>query len=241
MPEVPMQPQPGPFPGWRDRADAGRQLAAALAGYAGTPDLLVLGLPRGGVPVAAEVARGLHAPLDVVVVRKVGYPPQPELAAGAVAGIAGVTAVVHNADVLDYWHRREPHAGQLFAAAADQQLAEVRRREELFRQGAPPRPVAGHTVVLVDDGIATGATMRAALEALRQLQPAWVAAAAPMACGSGAELRTLRSDDVVVPWARSGLDAVGLAYLRFPQTTDAEVRELLHPLPGSRDGGPPPR
>lgn len=233
---TPMQHQPGPFPGWRDRADAGRQLAAALAGYAGTQALLVLGLPRGGVPVAAEVARALHAPLDVVVVRKVGYPPQPELAAGAVAGIAGVTAVVHNADVLDYWRRRDPQAGQLFAAAADLQLAEVRRREDLFRQGAPPRPITGHTVVLVDDGIATGATMRAALAAVRQLRPARVAAAAPVACGSGAELRAFPADDVVVPWARSGLDAVGLAYRHFPQITDVEVRDLLGP-PGTPDEG----
>lgn len=238
MPEAPMQQQPGPFLGWRDRADAGRQLAAALAGYAGTQDLLVLGLPRGGVPVAAEVARGLQAPLDVVVVRKVGYPPQPELAAGAVAGIAGVTSVVHNPDVLDHWRRREPQAGQLFAAAAHAQLAEVRRREELFRQGAPARPIAGHTVVLVDDGIATGATMRAALAAVRQLHPAWLVAAAPVACGSGAELRLFPADDVVVPWARSGLDAVGLAYRRFPQTTDAEVRELLNPSGNADDGLP---
>ncbi|MCC3278320.1 phosphoribosyltransferase [Arthrobacter sp. zg-Y40] len=230
MPDPPQQHNPRP--GWQDRADAGRQLAAALAGYAGSTDLLVLGLPRGGVPVAAEVARSLGAALDVVVVRKVGYPPQPELAAGAVAGIAGVTSMVRNEDVLAYWRTRDPEAEALFDAASGEQLAEVRRREELFRQGAPPRRLRGSTVIVVDDGIATGATMRAALGAVRQLDPARLVAAAPMSCGGAAELPAFGADDVVVPWAPSGLPAVGLAYRSFPQTTDAQVRELLG-MPGA--------
>ena len=231
MPETSVQYRAGPPPRWRDRADAGRKLAAALAGYADAPDLLVLGLPRGGVPVAAEVARSLHAPLDVVVVRKVGYPPQPELAAGAVAGIAGVASVVRNAEILAYWRNRDARAEDLFAAAACSQLAEVRRREELFRPRAAARRITGSTVVVVDDGIATGATMRAALGAVRQLAPHRVVAAAPVACG--AEPPALPADDVVVPWTAGGLPAVGLAYRCFPQTSDAEVRELL-------DGQPPP-
>lgn len=232
MPAPP--PQRTPDPGWQDRADAGRQLAAALAGYAGIRELLVLGLPRGGVPVAAEVARTLGAALDVVVVRKVGYPPQPELAAGAVAGIAGVTSLVRNEDVLAYWRSRDPQAEALFTSAAAAQLDEVRRREDLFRQAAPPRRLRGSTVIVVDDGIATGATMRAALEAVRQLAPARLVAAAPMSCGSAAELSTFGADDVVVPWAQSGLPAVGLAYRSFPQTTNAQVRDLLG-IPEAQD------
>ncbi|MCC9204157.1 phosphoribosyltransferase [Arthrobacter sp. zg-Y769] len=216
-----------PSAGWVDRADAGRTLAVGLAGYSGTPGLLILGLPRGGVPVAAVVARALSAPLDVVVVRKIGYPEQPELAAGAVAGIAGTVCVVRNEEVLRYWRSRSPDADARFAAAAEQELAEVRRREEVFRPGTPARPITGGTVIVVDDGLATGATMRAALGAVRQLEPARLVAAAPVACGSAAELLIPPADDVVVPWAHSGLDAVGLAYRRFGQTTDAEVRTLL--------------
>ena len=213
--------------GWQDRDDAGRQLGAALAGYAGAPGLLVLGLPRGGVPVAAGVAQVLGADLDVVVVRKVGYALQPELAAGAVAGIAGNTALVRNQDVLAYWRTRSAGADALFNASVQEQLAEVRRREEQFRPGAPPLPVTGATVILVDDGLATGASMRAALQVVRGLAPAWLVAAAPMSCGTAADLPAALADDVVVPWAHSGLDAVGLAYNRFPQTTDAEVRAYL--------------
>ncbi|MCC3289919.1 MULTISPECIES: phosphoribosyltransferase [unclassified Arthrobacter] len=218
-----------PSPRWQDRADAGRALAVGLFPYAGAPGLLVLGLPRGGVPVAAEVARTLSAPLDVVVVRKIGYPEQPELAAGAVAGIAGTVCVVRNEDVLRYWRSRTQDAEALFAAAVEQQLGEVRSREELFRPGSPERRIAGCTVIAVDDGLATGATMRAALGAVRQLDPARLVAAAPVACGSAADRLSPPADDVVVPWPHSGLDAVGLAYRRFGQTTDAEVRDLLGP------------
>ncbi|UWX96820.1 phosphoribosyltransferase family protein [Arthrobacter zhaoxinii] len=212
---------------WEDRADAGRDLAVGLAAYAGAPGLLVLGLPRGGVPVAAEAARALSAPLDVVVVRKIGFPEQPELAAGAVAGIAGTVCTVRNEDVLRYWRSRDPGAEDLFAAAAEEQLAEVRRREELFRPGAPARNITGATVIAVDDGLATGATMRAALGAVRKLGPGRLVAAAPVACGSTAGLLVPPPDDVVVPWPNSGLEAVGLAYRRFGQTTDTEVRALL--------------
>ncbi|MDM7991431.1 phosphoribosyltransferase family protein [Arthrobacter sp. zg-Y877] len=216
-----------PSPGWQDRNDAGRALAARLAGYAGAPGLVVLGLPRGGVPVAAEVARALAAPLDVVVVRKIGYPEQPELAAGAVAGIAGTVCVVRNEDVLRYWRSRRSDAEARFAAAAEDQLAEVRRREELFRPDAPSRSLTGSTVLLVDDGLATGATMRAALGAVRKLAPARLAAAAPVACGNAADLLAPPADDVVVLWPDSGLEAVGLAYRRFGQVSDAQVRGLL--------------
>lgn len=227
MPEPATLPSPVPPRGWRDRADAGRQLAAALTAYAGAPALLALGLPRGGVPVAAEVASALDAPLDVVVVRKIGYPLQPELAAGAVAGIAGITNLVRNNEVLSYWRSRSSRADRMFEAAAEEQLVEVRRREELFRPKVPERAVAGATVILVDDGLATGASMRAALGAVRRLAPAWLVAAAPVACGTAADIPASLADDVVVPWANSGLDAVGLAYDSFPQTSDAEVRAHL--------------
>ncbi|WP_146360477.1 phosphoribosyltransferase [Arthrobacter yangruifuii] len=219
---------PSPPPArWQDRADAGRALAAGLLPYAGAPGLLVLGLSRGGVPVAAEVARELSAPLDVVVVRKIGHPEQPELAAGAVAGIAGTVCVVRNEDVLRSWRRRDPAAEALFAAAAGEQLAEVRRREELFRAGAPARSITGATVIAVDDGLATGATMRAALGAVRKLGPGLLVASAPVACGSIGGLLIPPADNVVVAWPDSGLEAVGLAYRRFGQTTDAEVRAQL--------------
>ncbi|UON91785.1 phosphoribosyltransferase [Arthrobacter zhangbolii] len=233
MPESATPPGPVPPHGWRDRTDAGRQLGAALTAYADAPQLLVLGLPRGGVPVAAEVAAALDAPLDVVVVRKIGYALQPELAAGAVAGIAGITGVVRNHDVLSYWRSRSSRADTMFKAAAEEELAEVRRREELFRPGTPVRAVPGATVILVDDGLATGSTMRAALGVVRRLAPAWLVAAAPVACGSAADIPASLADDVVVPWAHSGLDAVGLAYDSFPETTDAEVRAFLGV------GGPP--
>lgn len=218
----------GPLMGYADRADAGRRLAAALERFRTAPSLLVLGLPRGGVPVAAEVARVLGAPLDVVQVRKIGHPSQPELAVGAVASIAGVPAVVRNEDVLEAWRRHAgPGADQQFELALARQQAALHERAGFYRPYRSPQQVAGRTVIVVDDGVATGATMRAALSAVRQLQPLQLTAAAPMSCGTTAPLLQAGADEVVVPWPATGLSSVGQAYRHFGQTPDAEVQRLL--------------
>jgi predicted phosphoribosyltransferase len=160
-------PKPGLF---RDRSEAGRLLAAKLTAYASRPDVLVLGLPRGGVPVAYEVAQALGAPLDVFVVRKLGVPGYEELAMGAVA--TGGVRVLN-----DQLVRRLGIPGALIDTVASQERQELARRERLYREGRPPPDVRGRTVILVDDGLATGATMHAAIEALRQLQPARIVVA----------------------------------------------------------------
>ena len=218
----------GQLPGYADRADAGRRLATALERYRTAPALLVLALPRGGVPVAAEVARALKAPLDVVLVRKIGHPSQPELAVGAVASIAGVPSVVRNEDVMEAWRRQAgPGADQVFEHSLARQQSALRERAALYRPYRTPQQVAGRTVIVVDDGLATGATMRAALAAVHQLGPRLLVAAAPVACGTAAPLLTGTADDVVVPWSGTGLESVGQAYARFGQTPDAEVQQLL--------------
>ncbi|MFF2675755.1 phosphoribosyltransferase [Arthrobacter koreensis] len=215
-----------PFP-YTDRADAGRVLAGALERYRGGPGLMVLGLPRGGVPVAAEVAGALGAKLDVVVVRKIGHPRQPELAAGAVAEAGGAAAETWNGPVVNAWLAAAGPGGQ---AGLDAVLAsereELQRRARRFRGGRGVQELRGRTVLVVDDGIATGATMRAALEAVRKLDPAWLVAAAPMSCERTDALAEA-ANDVVIPWPDSGLPAVGSAYLHFGQTGEDEVRFLL--------------
>lgn len=225
---------------YRDRQDAGRKLGVELAAFFGMPRLLVLGLPRGGVPVAAAVANLLRVPLDVVSVRKVGLPSQPELAAGAMAWLAGTVTTVRNEPVLVDWQRtlasrrgRDPHsrgrpfdADQAFDEAAAVELLELIRRDKLYRIQREPLDVRGRTVIVVDDGLATGSTMRAALLALRRQEPARLVAAAPVSCGGADGLSNL-ADDVVIPWQSSGLASVGQAYESFDQTTDTEVRQLL--------------
>lgn len=215
-----------PFP-YADRQDAGRVLATALEGYRGRENLLVLGLPRGGVPVAAEAAAALGAPLDVVLARKVGHPRQPELAAGAVAEAGGEAAEVWNQEIVRSWLSAAAPDGQ---AALDSVLAaerrELQRRAARFRGSRGPQKIAGGTVIVVDDGVATGATMRAALTAVRSLHPAWLIAAAPMSCSAATSIAAA-ADDVVLPWPDSGLPAVGSAYRRFGQTPEDEVRSLL--------------
>ncbi|MFF2821985.1 phosphoribosyltransferase [Arthrobacter koreensis] len=212
---------------YTDRADAGRVLAGALERYRGGPGLLVLGLPRGGVPVAAEVAGALGAKLDVVVVRKIGHPRQPELAAGAVAEAGGAAAETWNLPIVNAWLAAAGPGGQ---AGLDAVLAsereELQRRARRFRGGRGVQELQGRTVIVVDDGIATGATMRAALEAVRKLDPAWLVAAAPMSCERTDALAEA-ANDVVIPWPDSGLPAVGSAYLHFGQTGEDEVRSLL--------------
>src|SRR3954465_8514857 len=165
---------------FQDRTDAGRQLAAKLAAYAGQPDVLVLALPRGGVPVAYEVAEALGASLDVFLVRKLGVPGQEELAMGAIAS-GGVRVL--NEEVID---ALGIPGAVIDAVAADEQL-ELERRERAYRDGRPAPEVHGRTVILVDDGLATGSTMRAAVAALRQLQPARVVVAVPVAAPSTVE------------------------------------------------------
>lgn len=219
---------------YRDRQDAGRQLGVELAPYFGAPRLLVLGLPRGGVPVAAAVAGVLRAPLDIVAVRKVGVPAQPELAAGAMAWLAGNVTTVRNETVLADWQRAmgsfQPQDGgaadRAFDEAAAIALLELIRRDKLYRMRRPPLEVSGRTVIVVDDGLATGSTMRAALLALRAQEPARLVAAAPVSCGNAADAAAV-ADDVVIPWNGAGLSAVGQAYAAFDQTTDDEVRKLL--------------
>lgn len=217
-----------------DREDAGRALATELADVDGS-HAIVLGLPRGGVPVAAIVAEALGAPLDVVVVRKVGVPSQPEVAMGAIASIAGSVVTVRNASVLD---SMGPDAQRRFDEVAARELVELERRQESYRAGRPPLDVRGKDVILVDDGIATGATMRAAVMALapdraaateagEPAGPATVTVAVPV--GPADTLDELRGlvDRVVCVSTPEPFWAVGQAYVDFTQVTDDEVRQLL--------------
>jgi predicted phosphoribosyltransferase len=205
--------------GFRDRTEAGRQLGQALAARLGAREnILVLGLPRGGVPVAFEVAQTLHAPLDVIVVRKLGVPGWEELAMGALAS-GGV-------QVLNERVARDIPAEVIEAAVARETL-ELERRGTAFRGSAPPPAIAGRTVVVVDDGVATGATLRAALQVLRQLKPARLIAAVPVASPEAqAEFAPL-VDDWLALITPEDFRAVGQWYEDFPQTPDAEVVHLL--------------
>jgi putative phosphoribosyl transferase len=205
---------------FRDRYDAGRFLAEKLTGFAGRPDLLVLALPRGGVPVGYEVARALDAPLDVFLVRKLGVPGQRELAMGAIA-TGGVRVLNH--DLVRALAIAEP---AIEAVAAEEQ-AELERRERAYRDGRPPPDVRGRTVILVDDGLATGSTMRAAARALRQQDAARIVVAVPVAPpDTCAEFRD-EVDDVVCALMPEPFYAVGLWYQDFSQTSDDEVHDLL--------------
>jgi erythromycin esterase-like protein/predicted phosphoribosyltransferase len=205
---------------FRDRRGAGLLLAQQLAAYANRPDVLVLALPRGGVPVAYEVAGALRAPLDVFVVRKLGIPGHDELAMGAVA-----TGGVHvlNKQVVN--RLRVP--GYVIDAVEARERQELARRERLYRGGRPPPDVRGRTVILVDDGLATGATMHAAIQALRQQQPARLVVAVPVASPETCEELKAEVDDVVCAVTPDPFYAVGYWYEDFSQTTDEEVRNLL--------------
>lgn len=203
---------------FRDRQDGGRRLAERLGPIPG--DVLVLGLPRGGIPVAYEVARSLQAPLDVFVVRKLGVPGQEELAMGAIA--TGNVRVV-NRDVVDAL-RIPP---RVLDEVAESEARELERRERSYRDGRPAPSVAGKTVILVDDGLATGSTMRAAVAALRQLGPARIVVAVPVAAASTCQDLRAEVDDVVCLATPEPFLAVGRFYEDFSQTTDDEVRALL--------------
>jgi len=205
---------------FENRAHAGAVLAAALERFAGQPDVIVLGLPRGGVPVAFQVAQALGAPLDVFLVRKLGVPGREELAMGAVAS-GGVRVL--NTEVIDTLHI-PPTVIEQVAAREERELA---RREALYRAGRTPLDLRGKTVILVDDGLATGSTMRAAVTAARLLEPAAVIVAVPVGSPDVCdELRTI-ADAVVCLETPPYLYAVGLWYRDFSQTTDSEVCNLL--------------
>jgi erythromycin esterase-like protein/predicted phosphoribosyltransferase len=203
-----------------DRRDAGRRLAEKIAGYSHRPDVLVLALPRGGVPVAYEVARALNAPLDVFVVRKLGVPGYEELAMGAVA--TGGVRVLNN-EIIEALGIPAP----IIDAVTARERQELARRERLYRGSRPQPDVRGRTVILVDDGLATGATMYAAIEALRQQGPARIVVAVPTASPDTCEEMKRRADEVVCAITPEPFHAVGRWYQEFSQTTDEEVRELL--------------
>jgi predicted phosphoribosyltransferase len=205
---------------FRDRRQAGMVLAGRLQHLAGISDLVVLALPRGGVPVAHEVARSLGAPMDVFVVRKLGLPGHPELAMGAIAS-GGVC--VMNEEVITMFR---PSAA-VIEAVARAELTELERRERAYRDGREPLPVEGRTVVLVDDGLATGSTMRAAVLAVRRLRPARVMVAAPVGARQTCEALRGIADEVVCAQTPEPFSAVGPWYVDFSQTTDEEVRQLL--------------
>jgi putative phosphoribosyl transferase len=207
-----------------DRVEAGRVLARLLTPYAGRPDVVVLGLPRGGVPVAAEVAAALDAPLDVLVVRKLGLPGDPELAMGAVAGVGPAVEVVRNEEVLA--HRRVGE--EAFEAVQRREMAVLREREAAYRAGRQAVPVAGRTVVLVDDGLATGATVAAAVAAVRHAGPARVVVAVPVGPATTCAVLREVADEVVCARTPRPFLAVGQAYRDFTPTSDEEVRRLLH-------------
>jgi putative phosphoribosyl transferase len=207
-------------PYFLDRYDAGRRLAAALSTYANQPDLLILALPRGGVPVAYEVARALHAPLDVFLVRKLGFPGHPELAMGAIA--TGGVRILDRQLIGMYG----VPAGEIERVTAAERR-EMERREWLYRDGRPPPDVSGRTVILIDDGLATGSTMRAAVEALREEGAKKIVAAVPVAAPDTCSAMKDEVDDIVCAITPEPFRAVGLWYADFSETTDEEVRQLL--------------
>ena len=207
----------GAFP---DRAEAGRFLATKLSKYSGRDDVIVLGLPRGGVPVAYEVARALRVPLDVFIVRKLGVPGFEELAVGAIAS-GGVRVL--NEDVA----RALPNADEIIQAVTQHETAEVERREQKYRDGRPAPEIQGKAVILIDDGLATGATMRAAVKALRQRGAAKIVVAVPVGPLDTCKEFEEEADEVVCASAPEFFQAVGQYYEDFSQTSDEEVRQLL--------------
>jgi predicted phosphoribosyltransferase len=203
-----------------NRADAGRFLAEKLARYANRDDVIVLGLPRGGVPVAYEVAKRLRAPLDVFIVRKLGVPGFEELAVGAIAS-GGVRVL--NEDVA----RALPSANEIIESVTARETAELERREQIYRDGRPAPELRDRIVILIDDGLATGATMRAAVKALRQRGVGKIVVAVPVGPPDTCREFEEDADEVVCGIAPEFFQAVGQYYEDFSQTSDEEVRELL--------------
>lgn len=207
--------------GFRDRRDAGLALGKALLEHRDWQDPVVLALPRGGVPVAAEVARELKAPLDILVVRKIGHPHQPEFAIGALAS-GGVMVINGETDSF----LRDVSPAEI-DRIVERERAELGRREALYRGDRVPVPLEGREVIVVDDGLATGATMRAAVQAVRQLRPARVTVAVPVGARESCDALRSLADDVVCIRTPEPFRAVGLWYSSFPQTSDEEVRQVL--------------
>jgi putative phosphoribosyl transferase len=216
-------------PIFTDRFQAGRALAARLRAYADRPDVLVLGLPRGGVPVAFAVARALDAPLEPLLVRKLGAPGAPELAMGAVA--SGGARVMNDDIVAELGITNEE-----IESVARVETEELERRDRLYRGDEPPLELRGKVVIVVDDGLATGATMRVAMRAVATQDPARLVAAAPVGSAEACHELGAYADEVVCAATPEPFHAVGLWYADFEQTSDAEVRALLsrahevHPL-----------
>jgi putative phosphoribosyl transferase len=207
-------------PLYRDRLEAGRILATHLQAYASQSEVIVLGLPRGGVPVAYEVALALRVPLDVFLVRKLGVPGQEELAMGAIA--MGGVCILSQSLVREFNIARD----EIDATIAREQ-AELERREREYRDGRPLPHLTGKTVILVDDGLATGASMWAAVTALRQFKPRLIVIAVPVAARETCAMFVNEVDEIVCPATPEPFHAVGLWYETFAQTTDEEVHQLL--------------
>jgi len=205
---------------FRNRAEAGRLLAHKLEQYRNMPGLLVLGLPRGGVPVAYAVAIALNAPLDILLVRKLGVPGQDELAMGAIAS-NGI--LILNNSVI----QRLGIPESVVEAVSKRETKELHRREQDYRGVRPPVDIPGKTVIVIDDGLATGSTMKAAIAALRRQNPAKIIAAVPTASPETCEELKSAADEIVCAIMPEPFYAVGFSYEDFEQTTDAEVRELI--------------
>jgi putative phosphoribosyl transferase len=205
---------------FKDRADAGRRLSSRLSQFAGHDGVLVLALPRGGVPVGFEIARALMSPLDVLVVRKLGVPGQEELAMGAIAS-GGIHVI--NSDIV---HALDISVQQVNETVAHEQR-ELERREQLYRGNRKAPDIRDHTVILIDDGVATGSTMRVAISAVRQQNPALLIVAVPVGSNSVCRQLDNEADSVVCLHTPVDFYAVGQWYRSFTQTSDEEVRELL--------------
>lgn len=215
MGSTPDQPEP-----FRDRRHAGVELASRLSHLEGRHDVVVLALPRGGVPVAYEVARALEAPLDIFVVRKLGLPVHRELAMGAIA--SGGVRVLN--DEVIAWYRIPQH---VIDEVTREEEAELGRREREYRDGRPPVDLRDRVVVLIDDGLATGSTMKAAVQAVRARGPSRVIVAVPVGSPDTCSALADIADEIVCARSPARFAAVGQWYREFSQTTDAEVRELL--------------
>ncbi len=216
---------------FRNRRDAGRYLASKLAAYAGRPDLIVLALPRGGVPVAFEVAQALHTPLDIFSVRKLGVPGHEELAMGAIASWG---ACVLNDEVI----RALRIPSHLIEKIAARERRELDRRERKYRAGRRAPKVRGRTIILVDDGLATGSTMRAAIAALRQRGPARIVVAVPVGAPETCAEFQQEADEAICAVTPEPFYAVGTWYQDFSQTTDEEVQILLDEAAASFNSAP---
>jgi putative phosphoribosyl transferase len=212
---------------FRDRTEAGKYLATKLLRYEDQPDVLVLALPRGGVPVAFEVARALRLPLDIFLVRKLGVPGHEELAMGAIS-TGGVRVL--NEDTVEYLRIPE----HIIDAITTEELKELKRRELAYRGNRPEPDVKGKTVILIDDGLATGSTIRAAAQALRQQQPARIVVAVPVSAPEICDEYRIGVDEIICAVTPEPFLGVGMWYLDFSQTTDEEVRDLLERARGEQ-------